>query len=322
MSSRQRNSVRPIDPQAARDELPLIVIAGPTGIGKTETALKLAEQLDGELVGADSVQVYRGFDIGSAKPRPDELRGIDHHLIDILDPPEEIDAMRFAELADRAIAGIRARGKRPIVVGGTGLWLRALLRGLVAVPPVDSDLRASLEARIEREGSEALHRELSKIDPLTAAAVHPNDAMRIVRALEVYEQTGEALGELRRRHALGAPRYRAFVSFIDRAIEASNERILQRVETMLQAGWVDEVQRLIDRWGYDIRPLGSVGYQEIVALLRGELAEGELPTRIAKATRVYARRQRTWFRSEPGVDFRDTPEALLERLSAEGHDQR
>ena len=162
---------------------PLIVIAGPTATGKTAVALELARQLDGELVGADSVQVYRGFDIGSAKPTAAELGGVPHHLIDCLDPDESIDAMGFAGLADAAIEGVAERGKRPIVVGGTGLWIRALVRGLVDVPLPDPEIRGALEAEAEARGAPSLHERLTAIDPRAAARIHPNDALRIVRAL-------------------------------------------------------------------------------------------------------------------------------------------
>ncbi|MBC7171604.1 MAG: tRNA (adenosine(37)-N6)-dimethylallyltransferase MiaA, partial [Polyangiaceae bacterium] len=192
-----------------------IVIAGPTASGKTAAGLWIARHLGGELVGADSVQVYRGFDIGSAKPTEEELSGVAHHLIDIVDPDEEVDAQRYAELADAAIADIEARGRVPIVVGGTGLWIRALLRGLVSVPPVDRELRARIEAEVDQEGSPAMHARLAAVDPRAAAGIHPNDRLRIVRALEVFEQTGTPMGELRHAHALGAPRYDALFVVLD-----------------------------------------------------------------------------------------------------------
>ncbi len=289
----------------------LLVIAGPTASGKTEAALALARALDGELIGADSVQVYRGFDIGSAKPTADELAGVPHHLIDICDPDEAIDARRFADLADRAILDVAARGKAPIVVGGTGLWLRALLRGLVDVPEVDAALRARLDAEATRVGAPAMHARLASVDPRAAEAIHPNDQLRIVRALEVFEQTGEALGELRQRHALGAPRYVSHFVVLDPGVAPGTERIEARLAAMLEAGWVDEVRALLTRWRRDARAFGSVGYRQLVAHLEDGVPLDETTRLIRKATRIYARRQRTWFKGEKGVTLRTTRDALM-----------
>ena len=282
---------------------PLLVIAGPTATGKTGAAIEAAHHFDGELVGADSVQVYRGFDIGSAKPTPDELGGVPHHLIDIVDPDQDIDAATYAALADAAIAAIRDRRRLPIVVGGTGLWIRALVRGLVDLPPVDPAVRKKLEADIDLEGAAAIHARLAEVDPITADAVHPNDALRIVRALEVYEQTGRPLGALRAENALGEPRYRTVFVVLDMEREAHARVIDERTKRMIERGWIEEVSALRARWGDDIRPLGSVGYREILEHLRDAIPLDETLRRIRKSTRVYARRQRTWFRGEPGVSW-------------------
>jgi tRNA dimethylallyltransferase len=296
---------------------PLLVIAGPTATGKTRAAIELARHFDGELVGADSVQVYRGFDIGSAKPTAPELGGVPHHLIDVLDPDQDIDAVAYANLADAAIRGIRGRRRLPIVVGGTGLWIRALLRGLVDVPAVDVALRKRLEAAAASEGPSALHARLAEVDPLSARAVHPNDTFRIVRALEVYEQTGRSLGSLRAEHALGRLRYLAsfVVLDLDRAQHAT--LIDRRVKGMLERGWIEEVRGLRARWGDDLRPLGSVGYREVLAHVRDGLSIDETLQQIRRATRVYARRQRTWFRGEPGVSWWSDSTEILRPLSLE-----
>ena len=282
---------------------PVLVIAGPTAVGKTTTAIALAEHFDGELVGADSVQVYRGFDIGSSKPSESELGNIVHHLIDVIDPDVEIDAAQYASLADRAIEQIHARGRLPIVVGGTGLWIRALIRGLVDAPPADPDLRERLQSDAEALGAPALHTRLAAIDPRTAEAVHPNDLTRIVRALEVYEQTGVPLGKLREEHALGAPRYRTSFVVLDMDREQHTAVITMRVQAMLDLGWVDEVRVLRERWGDEVRPFGSVGYREVLAHVRDGVALEDTRRLIRKSTRTYARRQRTWFKSEPGVSW-------------------
>ncbi len=283
---------------------PILVIAGPTATGKTGAAIELARQLGGELVGADSVQVYRGFDIGSAKPRAAELEGVSHHLIDVFDPDQEVDAVAYADLADVAIREIGDRGRLPIIVGGTGLWIRALVRGLVDVPPVDPEIRTRLETEAMKDGAATLHIRLAEVDPISAEAIHPNDALRIVRALEVYEQTGTPLGRLRAEHALGQDRYRAVFIVLDLSHERHGAVIEDRAKQMLEAGWVDEVRSLRARWGDDIRPFGSVGYREILDHVREGIPVEETLRRIRKSTRVYARRQRTWFKSEPGVSWR------------------
>ena len=282
----------------------ILVIAGATATGKTGAAIELAHRFDGELVGADSVQVYRGFDIGSAKPTAGELQGVPHHLIDVFDPNQDIDAVAYADRADLAIREIRDRGRLPIVVGGTGLWIRALIRGLVDVPAVDPKIRQRWEAAAIKEGAPILHARLAELDPISAEAIHPNDALRIVRALEVYEQTGTPLGRLRAEHALGQPRYRAVFIVLDMSHERHGIVIEDRAKRMLAAGWIDEVRSLRARWGDEIRPFGSVGYREILQHLRDGVPVEQTLRMIRKSTRVYARRQRTWFKSEPGVSWR------------------
>lgn len=290
----------------------IVVVAGPTASGKTALAVELAERLGGEIIGADSVQIYRDFDIGSAKPTAEELRGVRHALIDAIDPREPIDAMIYARMADEAIAETASRGKAPIVTGGTGLWLRALLRGLVDLPEPDPGIRARLMRQIDERGASALHAELAKIDPIAAADIHENDAFRIVRALEVFEQTGKPVGEIRREHALGAPRYDAYFFVLDHDLDELTPRIEARLEAMFAAGWVDEVKRLRETYGEAVRAFGSVGYKELLAHVRGEIDLDEAKRLIRKATRIYARRQRTWFRNEKGVRARGRAEALLE----------
>lgn len=289
---------------------PLLVIAGPTAVGKTGCAIELATRFGGELVGADSVQVYRGFDVGSGKPTAEELGGVPHHLIDIRDPDQPLDAVEYADLADEAIAAIHLRGRTPIVVGGTGLWLRALTRGLVDLPRPDPQLRARLEAQADELGTPALHARLEKIDPRAADGLHPNDRVRIVRALEVYEQTGTPLGEHHARHALGTSRFDALFVVVDLPKEVHLALIRARVRSMLAAGWVEEVAALRTRWGDDVRAFGSVGYKQILEHLRDGVPLDETEARIVKATRLYARRQRTWFAGEPGIDWRTGPEEL------------
>jgi len=281
-------------------EPPLLVVTGPTASGKTALAVALAERLGGELVGADSVQVYRGFDIGSSKPSAQELRGIAHHLLDVREPDQPLDAAEFAALADAAIAEVRDAGKLPIVVGGSGLWLRALLRGLVKAPDVDPALRSALMADAERLGTPALHTRLAAVDEDAARAIHPNDRVRVVRALEVHQQTGQALGALRKQHALGAPRYRALRLVVELPAPELDAQIRERTARMIEQGFADEVTRLVARFGRDLRALGAVGYREMVGHVCDGTSLEQTLRAIERSTRVYARRQRTWLRNEPG----------------------
>lgn len=290
----------------------ILVIAGPTATGKTGLALEFAKHFSGEIIGADSVQVYRGFDIGSAKPTPAELEGIAHHLIDVVDANEAIDAARFAELADAAIAAVARAGKVPIVVGGTGLWLRALLRGLVQAPPVDLEVRARLDRRAAEEGLAVLYAYLQRVDPDAAQMIHANDQLRIVRALEVYEQTGTPMGKLRREHALGGPRYDAFFLVLDLPRDELRKKMVARTRSMINAGFAEEVRSLLARFGPNVRAFGSVGYKEMLAHVQGHVPLEQIEEAIVRATHVYSRRQRTWFRSMPGVSWRGRPEDALQ----------
>jgi tRNA dimethylallyltransferase len=289
----------------------LLVLVGPTATGKTEIAVKLCETIGGEIVGADSVQVYRGFNIGSAKPSLESLRGIRHHMLDILEPDQPIDAVGYARLADDVIAQVLARGTIPVVVGGTGLWIRALVRGLVQLPRVNRVLREKLEGEWLTLGPEVMYRRLSQVDARSAARIHPHDRIRVVRALEVYEQCGMPAGELRAEHALGSRRFRTLTINVAIARDELDERLRRRTRAMIDAGWVEEVRRLVEKHGVGIRALHSVGYKQMVAhVVRGvplETTEQE----IWRGTRQYARRQRTWFRSDPDVDATMLPTEVL-----------
>jgi tRNA dimethylallyltransferase len=288
-----------------------LALYGPTGVGKTRVAVELCRRLGGEIIGADSVQVYRGFDIGSGKPTAAELGEVPHHLIDVLDAGEAIDAARYAALADAAIASVQARGHVPVIVGGTGLWLRALLRGLVLVPPKDAALRTQLEAAFDADPG-ASYAQLRTVDPISAARIHRNDKLRVVRALEVHAQTGEALGALRREHAHGAPRHRALLIALDLEDPHYGEAIEARTRGMFERGLLAEVEQLVARHGKSARPLQSVGYRQVLEHLEHGVALDETQRRVVQATRLYARKQRNWARTEPDVALRVRPAALLE----------
>jgi tRNA dimethylallyltransferase len=281
---------------AREDPEALLVVVGSTATGKTELAVAIAEQLDGggEIVSADSVQIYRGFDVGSGKPSPEERARAPHHLVSAIDPLEPMDAAAWAALASRAIDDVRARGRVPIVCGGTFLWIKALLYGLAETPAASPELRDRLRAVAENEGRPALHARLREADPESAERLHPNDLVRVTRALEVWELTGKPMSVWQREHAFANERHRARPLAIARAPETLTERIQQRVRVWLAAGWVEEVEALLAGGYGDARAMSSVGYAQVRAMLAGELPREELEGAIVRATRVVARRQRTW----------------------------
>jgi tRNA dimethylallyltransferase len=284
----------------ARLEPPLTVIVGPTASGKTALAVRLAEERGGEIVSADSVQIYRRFELGSGKPSAEERARAVHHLIDELEPLDAVDAARWAELAAQKLEDIRARGRVPIVCGGSFLWVRALLYGLAPAPPADAAVRERHRAWAEREGRGALHAELARIDPESASRLAPNDYVRVSRALEVHELTGVPLSRWHAGHGFRSLRFPVELVGVRREREELDALIAARVRAMLRAGWVEEVRELL-RLGYaSARAMGAVGYKQIATGLEsGALpAEEELWDSIRRATRVFARRQRTWLRDQ------------------------
>lgn len=293
----------------------LFVLSGATASGKTALAVEMARALDAELVGADSVQLYERLVIGSARPSEEELAGVPHHLLGTVGLRDAYDAARYIDDADRVIAEVAARGRPAVVVGGTGLYQRALVKGLAMGIPSDPTVRAALRARAA-EGAEtlaAMHRELAAVDPAYAARIHPTDPIRIVRALEVYEVSGEPITAHHARHAAEGPRYEARWWCLETVRDELRTRVVARTAAMLARGWVDEVRAILaDGYAWDLKPLRSVGYAEVVAHLRGELPAGELAAAVERATMGFAKRQRTWFRGEPGVEWL-TPEAARER---------
>jgi tRNA dimethylallyltransferase len=279
----------------------LWVVVGPTASGKTELAIALCEEHDGEIVSADSVQVYRYFDIGSGKPSSAELARARQHLIDVIEPSEPMDAARFAQLAELAIADIRARGKRPIVCGGTFLWVRALIHGLVPAPPADPEIRARHQLRVSEAGRSGLHSDLARVDPEAAERLAPNDFVRVSRALEVHELTGVRMSEWQAAHGFKTARHRARLLGVAREKDDLDRRILARCQTMLKAGWVAEAEQLLQRGFAGTRPFASVGYKQVALALESgkSLDLAELERLIFRATRIFARRQRTWLRDQP-----------------------
>ena len=279
---------------ADQDPDAVLAVVGPTASGKTELAVQVAERIGGEIVSADSVQVYRRFDIGSGKPSAEEQARARHHLIDVLDPLDPMDAARFAERAHAAIADIKSRGKRPIVCGGTFLWVKALLFGLAEAPPASEAIRAAHRAVAEAEGRPALHARLAKIDPTIASRLHPNDLIRVSRALEVHELTGEPMSVWQARHGFATERLRAHLVGIAVPPEELTRRITARVHGWLAAGWVEEVRTLVAEGYGNARAMGSVGYREVRRCVDDAISYDDLEILIARSTRIFARRQRTW----------------------------
>jgi tRNA dimethylallyltransferase len=280
------------------------VILGPTAVGKTDVAIRLAERWGGEIISADSSAVYRGLDIGSAKPTPAEQRRVRFHLIDVADPSEVFTAARFRELALQAMADIQARGKRVLIVGGTGLYLRVLLHGFsLAPPPADPEVRARWKAEVERVGAPALHARLQQIDPLAAARIHPNDAVRITRAFEVYDMTGAPISQWQQRANAELPALKIGLTMPREQLYA---RIDQRVDKMIAQGMLEEVRTLLQNGYNPEQPaLKGLGYRHLIGYIQGRVSWDESVRLWKRDTRRLAKRQMTWFRTEPGVHWVD-----------------
>jgi len=285
-----------------------LVIVGPTASGKSTLAARLGALLGGEVVSADSVQVYRHFDIGAGKPSVAERALCPHHLIDVLEPTEEMEASVWAKSAARISADIAERGRLPIVCGGTYLWVRALLFGLAQAPGGDETIRARHRELEATQGRDHLHQLLAQVDEASAARLHPNDFVRVSRALEVFELSGRPLSELQQEHGFKKAHYAAQLATVDWARPDYEARVRARISAMLDAGLIEEVRGLLERGFEHTRAMGSVGYRQVFEALRAgnEDDREALLEAIVRATRVFARRQRTWLREQPisGVDPR------------------
>jgi tRNA dimethylallyltransferase len=289
-------------------------LTGPTAAGKTAVGIELARRIGGEIISLDSMALYRGMDIGTAKPTAEERAEVPHHLIDVLDPSEEFSVAEYLEAAEQAAQQIHARGKQVLFVGGTALYLKALLRGLFEGPPADWKLRTELEEVARVEGPAALHRRLAEVDPTAAAKLHPNDARRVIRALEVHHATGQPISTMQQQFEQGRPASECRVFVLDWPREQLEQRMRDRVDAMFEVGLVDEVKRLLTKLplplgegrGEDAADLDTalsrtarqaVGYREVLEYLQGDR---DLPATIELVklrTRQFAKRQLTWFRS-------------------------
>ena len=286
---------------------PLIILAGPTAVGKTAASIQLAKTVGAEIISADSMQVYRQMDIGSAKIMPEEMDGVPHHLVDVLEPEEEFNVVKFQSLAKEAMEKIYAAGKIPLIVGGTGFYIQALLYDIdFTENDGDDSFRKELEQTAEEMGSEALHRQLREVDPASAEPIHPHNKKRIIRALEFYHQTGQRISEHNEaeRQKESPYQYAYFVLTDDRA--KLYERIDRRVDQMMEDGLLDEVRRLKERGvSRTSTAMQGLGYKELYAYLEGEMTLEEAVRIIKRDTRHFAKRQLTWFKRERDVVWAD-----------------
>lgn len=286
---------------------PLVILTGPTAVGKTELSIQLAKKINGEIISADSVQVYRGMDIGSAKITNDEQQGIPHYLIDILEPNEEFNVFLFKKLALEAMETIYAKGKIPIIAGGTGFYIQSVLYDIQfseTSDEVENEIRRRYEELAKEHGNEYLHRLLTEVDPEYAKTVHFNNVRRVIRALEFYEQTGERMSQHNQEQQQNVSPYNFCYFVLNRERQLVYERINQRVDLMLESGLVEEVEGLLQK-GFDrsLASMQALGYKEIATYLSKECSRSEAVEAIKLNTRHFAKRQLTWFRREKEVTF-------------------
>jgi tRNA dimethylallyltransferase len=308
---------------------PLLVLVGPTAVGKTAVAVRLARHVPMEVVSADSRQVYRGMDIGTGKPTAAERAAVPHHLIDVVSPDERYHAARFRADALAAIAAIQARGRLPVVVGGTGLYVRALLKGLTPAPPADPALRETLERFVAAHGAPALHARLAEVAPEAAGRLHPNDRVRIVRALEVQAHPGAIGRDTGRGEWTTTPAaWRLVMIGLGRKRPALNQAIAERAHGMLARGMMEEVTRLLGAGYHPERPpMDGIGYRPLVLAARGRMTGDEALQLMIRDTTRYAKRQMTWFARDPEIRWLDVDEAggidgtadtVLKQITQEG----
>lgn len=280
----------------------IIIICGPTALGKTSTAIGLAEIFNGEIVGADSMQVYKYMDIGTAKPTHYEQSRVTHHMIDIVVPDEHFDTKAYARLAHEKIMKLNYRGITPFIVGGTGLYIKALVHGLFEAGAPDPGIRSRLKEESQNYGSVFLHKRLSRKDPDTAKKIHPNDAYRIIRALEVHESTGNSMAELHREHSFKDNPFDFLKIGLHINRDILYDRINRRVDAMIDAGLVGEVTELLEM-GYapHLKSMKSIGYRHMVDFIQGRCEWDETLGTLKRDTRRYAKRQLTWFRADPDI---------------------
>lgn len=280
----------------------VVVVCGPTGIGKTRLSLELAREFNGGIVSADSMQIYRYMDIGTAKPEPFERAAAPHYMIDVADPDQPYDAARYAAEARNAVRALETEKKLPLIIGGTGLYIRALLHGLFDASPYSPELRNRLKQEAEQKGGRHLYNRLAGCDPEAAARIHPNDVYRIIRALEVYVLTGNPISEYQQKHGFAEAPFDALKIGLQMERKCLYEQINLRVEKMLDKGLLEEVQHLLEI-GYSpkLKPMQSLGYRHMVEYLQGNICWKDAVCQMKRDTRRYAKRQLVWFRKDPDL---------------------
>jgi len=288
-----------------KDPPRVAVLLGPTAVGKTAVALKLARHFNAEIVNADSLQVYRELNIGTAKPTVDERALVPHHLVDVVDPPAAYDAARYCREGRAALADLHRRGVPPLIVGGTGLYIKALLYGLFDQGSAPGGIRHRLRQELTALGLEPLYQRLRYLDPAVADRLSPQDTYRILRALEVIEATGRPVSALQAAHRFKHCPYQVLKIGLTLPREELYRRIEKRVDAMLAAGWLEEARGLLSRYPADLKPLKALGYRHLIAFLKGRWAWEETVTLIKRDTRRYAKRQLTWFRADPDIKWFD-----------------
>jgi len=288
----------------------VVAVLGPTATGKSALGMRVCGEHRGEMVNADALQIYRGFDIGTAKPSPEDRRLVRHHLVDIRDPEEAFSAGEFARAARAALTDLKARGKLAVIVGGSGLYLKALLEGISEIPVVPADVREGLRRRLEAEGLDSLRRELRRLDPKTENRLAQGDTQRVLRGLEVALVTGRPLSHWQAFEPPESHRISALKIGLTLPRKLLYDRIRSRVESMLEAGWLREVENLLDRGYSGEEPaFQAIGYRQLVRHLRGGVSLGEAVEDTIGATRRYAKRQLTWFRRDPDVAWFDASDS-------------
>lgn len=302
------------------EPLKILAVVGATASGKTQLGIDLGREIEGEIISSDSMQIYRHMDIGTAKPTMGERAVIPHHLIDILDPDETYNAGQFIADADKAIQQIHQQRKTPIVLGGTGLYLRSLLHGIIIIPPISDQIKENIETLLQYRGLPGCYAELKRQDPESAERLHPNDISRITRALEVVWQTGKSITFFQNNHRFQQNRYRVLMIGVFKKREELYQRINQRVRQMVEDGLIEETRSLLDR-GYaaELPSMKSIGYKQSVAYLNGMIDKDTMIADIQQKSRIYAKKQITWHKKNKEIHWLDRDESkktLLQKINA------
>jgi tRNA dimethylallyltransferase len=284
----------------------VVILLGPTGVGKSKLAIELAERLGGEIVSADSMQVYRHMDIGTDKPGPDDRKRVRHHLIDLVNPDEPFHAGLYRTLGQKVIERLYRFGMPIWVIGGTGLYIKILIQGIFTGPQIDPGVREGLKKEAEDKGGALLYQRLKEVDPKTASQVHPHDLFRTIRALEVFDSTGVPISHFREQHRFREKPYHSLKVGLQADRDTLYRRIEQRVDQMIERGLLDEVRGLMEMgFGPELKPMQSLGYKQMVQYLSGEIEWAEAIRQMKRDTRHYAKRQWTWFRADPEIRWRN-----------------